>query len=126
MLLAILALASANPPVTAADAAVDELVTNSVADFKTHGGLPADVRSVRLVWQKLTDGVARPVICGESLQAKGNGQWVPFAARTTSGYEQYVGNGSEHYCKASEKRLGSRDVTQLYRDRLSRPIDDPN
>jgi hypothetical protein len=120
MLLAILALGLENPPATASDKTVNELVANSVADFKAHGGLPTDVRSVRLVWQTLADGVARPVICGQALVANASGQWVPFAARTTSGYEQYVGNGSEHYCNDFEKRLGSRDVTQSYRDRLSR------
>ena len=119
MLLAMLALNLANPPITASDKAVNELVANSVADFKTHGGLPADVRFVRLVWQTLADGVARPVICGQALVTKSNGRWVPFAARTTSGYEQYVGNGSEHYCAEFEKRLGSKDVTQFYRDRLT-------
>jgi hypothetical protein len=120
MLFAILALGFENPSATAADAAVNELVGNSVADFKAHGGIPADVRAVRLVWHTLADGVTRPVICGQALVPKASGQWVPFAALTTDGYEQYVGTGSEVRCKVSEKRFGSRDVTQFYRDRLAK------
>lgn len=126
MLFTVLALALGTPPtaVTAAlavpDTSVDTLVGNSITDFKTHGGLPADVRSVRLVWHTLADGITRPTICGDALVDKANGKWVPFAALTTSGYEQYVGDGSGLRCKNGEKRFGSRDVTQLYRDRLSK------
>jgi hypothetical protein len=119
-MLLFLAFALANQSAAPTDAARDKLIAESVDDLKAHlPGAPRDFRSVRLAWRTDTDRGVLPVICGKVLAATTPEKWIRFAALTTSGYEQYFGDGSQGWCDRADKKFGSRDITKLFRERLA-------
>ena len=119
-MLLFLAIALATPSTAPTEAARDKLIGESVDDLKAHlPGAPRNFRSVRLAWRADPERGVVPVICGKVLAATTPEKWIRFAALSTSGYEQYFGEGSQGWCDRADKKFGSRDITQLYRQRLA-------
>lgn len=86
----------------ASDSAAQFLLTSAAADFHAHRPPdPTRFRDVRLGHISLPGGMPQYLLCGSFQTAadSGSATWLAFATIRTSGYEQYVGEGSMARCE---------------------------
>jgi len=77
------------------------LLTSAATDFHKHGPAgPLSFRNVRVGHVMNAKGEEQYLLCGQFQQTKGaKAEWSPFATIKTSGYEQWLGDQAEGFCK---------------------------
>ena len=84
--------------------AVQFLLTSAAADFHKFGPSgPLQFRNASVGHLMTTDGKEQYILCGQFLRTQegDKSEWTNFATIKTSDYEQYIGGGSDFYCKRS-------------------------
>lgn len=122
MISALIAALLALSPISPRADAEERLISWAVGDFRAH--LPGPARDFRTVHPGTiyhSDGVTRPILCGE-VQVQGpdgSSTWMKFATLETSGgYEQWLGGSAATWCNETTERDLGRDLS----DRLAREV----
>ena len=81
---------------------LEYLLTSAASDFRAHRPPdPARFREVRFGHLKTAGGNETDILCGQFQPSQGGdkAEWMPFVTIKTSGYEQYLGNQANTYCR---------------------------
>jgi hypothetical protein len=103
------------------DTALQFLLTPAATDFHTHH--PAHTiyfRNVYIGSVITPEGEKQYMLCGQFLpaRAKDNADWTPFATIKTSGYEQWLGDQAERFCKRPSIMWDKGDLSSSLQSRF--------
>jgi len=96
---------------------VEFLLTSAATDFRAHQAA-AGFREVHAGYITSPQGDKQYLLCGEFQPAHGTGEWMSFVTLKTSGYEQYVGAGSETWCHRPSFTGSREDLSSSLKSRF--------
>ena len=106
----------------AQDSILQYLLKAAASDFYIHRPpYLVRIRDVRMGQLTTPGGVEQYMLCGQFLPAPNGGkvEWITFATIKTSGYEQYIGNQAEEFCKRSSiKWIKAGDLASSLQNRF--------